>query len=65
MSLLRIDIKPGESIRIGDVAVITLEEKAGKLARLTIEADKNVPVSRSQRQNAAQLAASMGITGKR
>lgn len=64
MSLLRIDIKPGESIRIGDVAVITLEEKTGKLARLAIEADQKVPVSRVQRQSTAQLAASMGITGK-
>lgn len=64
MSLLRIDIKPGESIRIGDIAVITLEEKAGKLARLSIEADKKVPVSRVQFQNTAQLVASMGITGK-
>lgn len=63
MSLLRIDIKPGESIRIGD-AVITLEEKTGKLARLAIEADKKVPVSRVQRQSTAKLAASMGITGK-
>lgn len=61
---LRIDIKPGESIRIGDVAVITLEEKTGKLARLSIQADKQVKVSRVPSQSTAQLAASMGITGK-
>lgn len=64
MSLLRIDIKPGESIRIGDVAVITMEKKLGNIARITIEADKSVPVSRVNRQSTAQLAASMGITGK-
>lgn len=61
---LRIDIKPGESIRIGDVAVITLEDKTGKLARLSIQADKQVKVSRVPSQSTAQLAASMGITGK-
>lgn len=64
MALLRIDIKPGESIRIGDVAVITMEKKLGNIARITIEADKSVPVSRTNRQNTAQLAASIGITGK-
>lgn len=64
MALLRIDIKPGESVRIGDYAVITLEEKSGKIARLAIEADKTVPVSRTQRNSTAQLVASMGITGK-
>ena len=63
MALLRIDIKPGESVRIGD-AVITLEDKSGKIARLAIEADKSVPISRTQKSSTAQLAASMGITGK-
>lgn len=62
--MLKIELKPGESVRIGDIAVITLEEKLGKIARLAIEADRSVPVTRTQRQNTAQLAASMGITGK-
>lgn len=64
MALLRIDIKPGESVKIGEYAVITLEEKSGKIARLAIEADRKVQVSRTQRHSTAQLAASMGITGK-
>lgn len=62
--MLKIELKPGESVRIGDIAVITLEEKLGKIARLAIEADRSVPVTRTQRQNTAQLAASIGITGK-
>lgn len=62
--MLKIELKPGESVRIGDIAVITLEEKLGKIARLAIEADRSVPVTRTQRQNTAQLVASMGITGK-
>lgn len=64
MSILRMDIKPGESIRIGNYAVITLEEKAGKASRLKIDADRSVPISRVEPQTAAQIAA-MGITHKK
>lgn len=63
--MLKIDLRPGESVRIGDIAVVTLEEKSGKIARLAIQADKSIPVSRSGRQNAVQIAAAMGITGRR
>jgi hypothetical protein len=62
--MLKLDIRPGESIAIGSYAVVTLEEKSGKIARLSIEADKSVPVSRIQSKSAANLAASHGITGK-
>lgn len=61
--MLKIDLRPGESIAIGSYAVITLEEKSGKIARLSINAEKSVPVSRTGRQNTAQLAAVTGITG--
>lgn len=63
MSILRMDIKPGESVRIGPYAVITLEEKAGKTARLKIEADASVPIRRIEQQSPAQIAA-MGIVAK-
>ena len=63
MSILRMDIKPGESVRIGPYAVITLEEKAGKTARLKIDADRAVSISRVEPQTAAQIAA-RGITSK-
>lgn len=61
--MLKLDIKPGESIRIGDFAVITLEEKSGKTARLSIQADKSVPIDRVQQSSPAKLAAKYGISG--
>jgi sRNA-binding carbon storage regulator CsrA len=62
--MLRINLKVGESVRIGDFAVITLEEKSGKVARLAINADRAVPVTRVQPNTAAQIAATGGITGR-
>jgi sRNA-binding carbon storage regulator CsrA len=62
--MLRINIKIGESVRIGDYAIITLEEKSGKSARLAIDADRSIAVTRVQPNTTAQLAASGGITGK-
>lgn len=62
--MLKIELRPGESVKIGDYAVITLEDKSGKIARLAIEADRSVPVTRTKQQSAARIAASMGITGK-
>jgi sRNA-binding carbon storage regulator CsrA len=64
LTVLKLEIRPGESISIGNYAVVTLEEKSGKIARLAIQADKSVPVSRIQSQNTATIAASVGITGK-
>jgi len=62
--VLKIDLRVGESISIGDYATITLEDKSGKIARLSIQADKSIPVSREQRQSPPQVAASVGISGK-
>lgn len=45
-STLRLDLKPGESVKIGDYAVITLEEKSGKAARIAFKADRSVPISK-------------------
>lgn len=53
--MLALDLKVGESIKIGD-AVITLEEKSGKYARLIINADKSIPVKRLQSSTMAQIA---------
>jgi hypothetical protein len=63
-SLLKIELRPGEAVSIGDLAVITLEEKSGKIARIAIEADKSVPVQRVDKLTPAQFAAQGGITGK-
>lgn len=52
-SVLRLDLKPGESVRIGDFAVITLEDKSGKTARIAFEADRSVPINRVSKQASA------------
>lgn len=49
--MLRLDLKPGESVKIGNVAVITLEEKSGKTARVSFQADRSVPITRMSRDN--------------
>lgn len=46
--MLRLDIKPGESVRIGNYATITLEDKSGKTARIAFHADRSVPITRVQ-----------------
>lgn len=62
--MLKMDLRPGESIKVGS-AIITLEAKSGQLARLSIQADKSVPVSRVDQQqgsSAAKIAAENGMT---
>ncbi len=47
--MLRLDIKPGESVRIGEGAnavIITLEEKSGRNARIAFDADRSVKIAR-------------------
>lgn len=61
--MLKIDLKVGESVRIGG-ALITLEEKSGKTAKLAIQADRSIPVERVQQRTPASIAAATGITGK-
>lgn len=62
--MLKIELRPGDSVSIGSVAVITLEEKSGKIARIAVDADKSVPVIRVAKPTAAQFAAAGGITGR-
>lgn len=62
--MLKLDLRVGESIMIGNTAVVTVEDKSGRIVRLAIQADKSVPISRTHRQNTVQIAASVGITGK-
>ena len=61
--MLKIDLKVGESVRIGG-AVVTLEEKSGKAAKLSIQADRSILVERVQQRTAASIAAANGINGK-
>ena len=55
-----IDLRVGETIKVGDVAAITLIEKSGKLARLSIVADSRVKIDHVK-VSASRLAR-MGLT---
>ncbi len=50
---LRLDLKPGESVRIGDNIVITLEDKSGRSARIAFEADRSVKITRVKDEKTA------------
>lgn len=63
--MLTIELEPGESVRIGDYAVVTLREKSGRRARIEFQADRSIKIKRVQKQSSeAALAASGGITGQ-
>ncbi|NTE96694.1 carbon storage regulator [Agrobacterium tumefaciens] len=42
---MKIDLRPGQSVQIGDVTV-KMVKKSGQVACLVIEADKSVPIRR-------------------
>lgn len=47
--MLRLDLKPGESVKIGEgpnAVVITLEDKSGRNARVAFDADRSVKIAR-------------------
>ncbi|HWL29590.1 MAG TPA: carbon storage regulator [Burkholderiaceae bacterium] len=44
--MLKLDLSPGQSVRIGSDVVLTLEKKTGQVARLAIDADRSVPIRR-------------------
>lgn len=43
--MMHVDLKIGESIKIGD-AILKLDDKSGKVVRLSIDADKSIPIQR-------------------
>lgn len=59
--MLRIDVRVGESLTIGDIATLTLEQKSGQVARLAIQADRSIQIKRVQQYSPAQLAAQNGL----
>lgn len=64
--MLKIDLEPGQSVRIGDFAVVTLEEKSGQRARLAFKADRSIPINKVSRAatSDAQIAARVGLSGE-
>lgn len=53
--MLVLEIRVGESVKIG-AATVTLADKSGKIARLSIEASKDVPIHRVSTNNIANIA---------
>lgn len=43
--MMHVDLKIGESIKIGE-AILTLDDKSGKVVRLSIDADIAIPIQR-------------------
>lgn len=58
---LNIELRVGESVKIGD-ATITLADKSGKIARLSIDAPRSVPIDRQPSSSTAQIAAKVGLS---
>lgn len=63
MSVLKLEIKPGESVQIGNDVTLTLEEKSGQVARLSFDADKSVRIRRLAETTPASIAAEHGLAG--
>lgn len=66
MSTLSVELRAGQSLRIGD-AVVRLDYKTGKTARLLVMAPPNVPVTggeqpRNHLRELAQMCARAGQT---
>lgn len=57
---MHIDLRVGQSLRVGD-AVLTLQEKSGRMARFTVRAPEAVQV---RQQPGAQECASSPMPGK-
>ena len=57
---MHIDLRVGESLRLGD-AVLTLKEKSGRMARLTVRAPEALQIRQQPR---AQIAAPSGKKGE-
>lgn len=60
--MMKIDLKPGEKIDIGDNISIILETKSGKVARLSIDAPKETPINHKKgRSSVVEHAAKLGL----
>jgi hypothetical protein len=44
--MLKIDIEPGDTIKIGDGVTLHLEQKSGQRARLSFDADRSIPIKK-------------------
>lgn len=61
--MLKLDLSPGESVRIGTDVVLTLEKKTGQIARLAFVADRSIPIRRVEVE--VPDRPTFGITGRK
>lgn len=54
--MMHVDLKIGESIKIGE-ATLTLDDKSGKVVRLSIDADIKIPIQRVNNEKPNSLIA--------
>lgn len=59
--MLKLELSPGESVRIGDDVVVTLEKKTGQVARLSFEADRSIPIRRVEVDRPERRMFGLGI----
>lgn len=63
--MLRIDLRPGEGVRVGDNVIVRLEQKSGNRARISVEADRSIAIEKlDESQRDTKHAAAFGITGQ-
>lgn len=62
-SVLKLEIRPGESILIGDDIVVTLEKKSGQRARLSFEAEQDTPIRKAGSNSTLAYIAEHGLKG--
>ena len=60
--MLTLNVRIGETVRIGDSATVTVEQKSGQSVRLIFDADKSVPITIV---DPTKKAVSWGLTGVR
>jgi sRNA-binding carbon storage regulator CsrA len=60
--MLVLDLSPGEGIEISGRAVIHMKSKAGQVAKLAIDASKDVRIKRIAVESATPRSARDGLT---
>ena len=51
ISQLKIDLKVGDTLVLdGGKVKLTLEQKSGQVARLSVQADRSIPISKQPKQ---------------
>lgn len=61
--MLRLDLRPGEGVEIdGGRVVLRMEAKSGQIARLAIEAAKEVPIRRLEAESETPRSARHGLS---